>query len=485
MNRAPEGGAPPGSRVELRHIGLALGIGVFTLLRLLPAPAGMAPEAWAVAALVVLMAIFWFTEALPIAATAMLPFVLLPLLGIASTREVAGEYYSPIIFLVLGGAIVAVAVEKYGLHRRIALGLARRSPASLAGVLAAFMGATALISTLISNTATTLIMMPVALALLAALPGVVGEEAERRFAPVLILGVAYAANIGGLATLVASPTNAIAAGIIERSVGLKITFLDWALFGVPLAIVSLPVAMAGLMLVGRVANARLDPRPLLDAIGRPGPLSEAQRRLIPLMGLLLFGWLVLPFLKAPLGLEAVDDAMVAIVVALLLFLVPAGRGERPLLEWSDTKRVPWDVLLLFGGGLALATFIADSGLADWLGTQLSAFAQLPTWALAMMAVAIMLLVTEFASNVATASAFMPVVAAVAMETGVDPLPLVMAAALAPTWGFMMPAGTGPNAIAFSTGRVPIRQMIGTGFLLDLAGIPLIVGTCFVVAALIG
>jgi sodium-dependent dicarboxylate transporter 2/3/5 len=485
VNHNPDGRQAARSGWQLRHIGLLLGVLAFAVLRLLPPPAGMPPEAWAVAALVILMAIFWFTEALPIAATAMLPFVVLPLLGIASTREVASQYYSPIIFLVLGGAIVAVAVEKYGLHRRIALGLAARSPASLAGVLAAFMAATALISTLISNTATTLIMMPVAIALLAALPGVVGEDAERRFAPVLILGVAYAANIGGLATLVASPTNAIAAGIIERSLGLRITFLDWALFGVPLAIVSLPIAIGALMMVGRVANAPLDPRPLLDAIGRPGPLTGPQRRLIPLLGLLLFGWLVLPFLKAPLGLEAVDDAMVAIIVALLLFIVPAGRGEGPILAWSDTKRVPWDVLLLFGGGLALATFIADSGLADWLGTQLSGFAQLPPWALAMIAVAIMLLVTEFASNVATASAFMPVVAAVAMETGVNPLPLMMAAALAPTWGFMMPAGTGPNAIAFSTGRVPIRQMIGTGFLLDLAGIPLIVGTCFIVAALIG
>ncbi|MFN3590834.1 MAG: SLC13 family permease, partial [Thermaurantiacus sp.] len=279
-------------------------------------------------------------------------------------------------------------------------------------------------------------------------------------------------------------TNAIAAGIIERSLGLRVTFLDWALFGVPLAIVSLPVTIGALMLVGRVANTRLDPRPLLDAIGKPGPLTGPQRRLIPLLGLLLFGWLVLPFFKAPLGLEAVDDAMVAIIVALLLFVVPAGGGG-PILKWADTKRVPWDVLLLFGGGLALATFIADSGLADWLGTQLSGFAQLPPWALAMIAVAIMLLVTEFASNVATASAFMPVVAAVAVETGVNPLPLMMAAALAPTWGFMMPAGTGPNAIAFSTGRVPIRQMIGTGFILDLAGIPLIVGTCFLVAALLG
>jgi sodium-dependent dicarboxylate transporter 2/3/5 len=467
----------------LRTAGLVLGGGAFLLLRLLPAPPGLPEAGWAVAALVLLMAILWFTEALPIAATAMLPFVVLPLMGVASAREVAGTYYSPIIFLVLGGAIVAVAVEKYGLHRRVALAIAHRSPASLAGILMAFMAATALVSTLISNTATTLIMMPVALALLAAIPGLVEEEREWRFAPVLILGIAYAANIGGLATLVASPTNAIAAGIAERALGLKIDFLTWAAFGVPLALLSLPVAAFALMKVGRLASVPLDTVPLMAAIGERTPLTGPQKRLLPLLVLLLAGWLVLPFFKAPLGLEAVDDAMVAIAVSLLLFVVPAGRDEGPLLAWADTKRVPWDVLLLFGGGLALATAIADSGLADWMGGRLGAFADLPPWALAAMAVLIMLLVTEFASNVATASAFMPVVAAVATKTGADPLPLIMAAALAPTWGFMMPAGTGPNAIAFSTGRVPIRQMIATGFLLDLLGVPLIVGVSFLVASL--
>ncbi len=468
--------------LALRGFGLLIGLAAFLTLRGLPAPPGLAPDGWAVAALVVLMAVFWFTEALPIAATAMLPFVALPLMGVASTREVAGTYYSPIIFLVLGGAIVAVAIEKYGLHRRVALAIAHRSPASLAGILIAFMAATALVSTLISNTATTLIMMPVALALLAALPGLVAEERERRFQPVLVLGVAYAANIGGLATLVASPTNAIAAGIIERTLGLKVDFLTWAAFGVPLMLASLPLAALVLMKMGRLSSARLDTAPLMAAIGERGDMTSPERRLVPLLLLLLAGWLVLPLFKAALGLEAVDDAMVAIAVSLLLFVVPAGGGRGPLLDWADTKRVPWDVLLLFGGGLALATAIADSGLAGWMGARLAGFADLPPWALALIAVAIMLLVTEFASNVATASAFMPVVAAVAAETGANPLPLMMAAALAPTWGFMMPAGTGPNAIAFSTGRVPIRQMIATGFVLDVLGVPLIVGVAFLVAA---
>ncbi len=478
MNRARDARATAGPALRLpplRTVGLLSGLLLFLLLRLAPAPTGLAETGWAVAALVVLMAVFWFTEALPIAATALLPFVLLPLMGVASSTEVAAGYYSPIIFLVLGGAIVATAVERHGLHRRVALAIAERSPATTAGVLFAFMGATALVSTLVSNTATALIMMPVALALLGAISGTASAEAERRFAAVLVLGIAYAANIGGLATLVASPTNAIAAGIIGRSAGIEVSFLDWAAFGVPLALVSLPIAAWVLMRVGRMRSVRLDPERLFEAIGQPGPLSQAQKRLLPLLVLLLFGWVVLPFLKAPLGLAAVDDAMVAVAVSLLLFLVPAGPGKGPLLSWADTKRVPWDVLLLFGGGLALASAIADSGLAAWMGTRLAAFAELPPFALAMLAVAVMLLVTEFASNVATASAFMPVVAAVAVTAGAEPLPLLMAAALAPTWGFMMPAGTAPNAIALATGRVPIRQMIGTGFVLDLVGIPLIAG----------
>lgn len=452
-------------------------------MRLIPAPEGMPPDAWGVAALAVLMAILWFTEALPIAATATLPFLLLPLMRISTPDAVAATYWSPTLFLVLGGAIFALAIERAGLHTRIALAITRAAPPSPRGLLFGFMAATAFVSMFVSNTATALIMMPVALALIASSDKTLDPADADRFAIATVLAIAYAANIGGLGTLVGSPTNAIAADIIYRTLELKIDFLTWAMFGIPIVAVAVPAAAALLITVYKVPATGLDRATIAGALGTRGPLSADERRLIPLFGLLLFGWILLPLLKKPLGLPPIEDGMVAIAVALLLFLIPSEKGGT-LLSWHDTKRVPWDILLLFGGGLALASAITESGLAAWLGEQKAVLGGLPLWLLATILVTIIVIVTEFASNVATASGFIPVVAAVVLATGADPLLLAMPAALASSWGFMMPAGTGPNAIAFGTGRVPIRTMITTGFAMNLIGIPLIVGVCFAVAAVI-
>jgi len=465
---------------RLASLGLALAL--FAVLRMLPPPEGLAPEGWAVAALAIFMAMLWFTEALPISATAMLPFLLLPLMGVSTPDKVASSYWSPTIFLVLGGAIFALAVERSGLHRRIALGITRAAPPNPRGLMFGFMAATALVSMFVSNTATALIMMPVALALIAGSETALGPGKSAGFATAMVLAIAYAANIGGLGTLVGSPTNAVAADIVYRSLGLKIDFLTWASFGIPVVAVALPAA--ALLLIGmfKVPRTGLDRAMVASALGTPGPLSTDERRLLPLLGLLLAGWILLPLVKKPLGLPPIEDGMVAVFVALLLFLVPSEKGGS-LLDWSDTKRVPWDILLLFGGGLALAAAITDSGLAAWLADQKAALGGLPLWALAAALVIMIVIVTEFASNVATASGFMPVIAAVILATGADPLLLAMPAALASSWGFMMPAGTGPNAIAFGTGLVPIRKMIQAGFLMNLIGVPLIVGICFAVASL--
>lgn len=466
------------------HAILLIGTLLFAATRLIPPPGGLSAEAWGVASVGALMALFWLTEALPLAMTATLPFLLLPVMGVMGAGDVAELYWSPIIFLVFGGALLAIAIEEHGLHRRLAIAIARRAPPSPRGLLTSFIAATAIVSMFVSNTATTLIMMPVALGLLAAVGEGEGSRTGTGFAPALVLGVAYAASIGGLGTLVGSPTNAIAAGIAQRSLGLELDFLTWAAFGIPLVLIAIPLTALILIALFRVPRGQLDRAAVAEAMGHQGPLNTDQKRLIPIFALAVIGWVLLPLLQAPLGLPKIDDGIVAVGAALLLFIVPSAKGGT-LLKWrSHGPRVPWDILLLFGGGLALAGAITDSGLAAWIGVQLQALKGLEPWMLALVVVLVVVIVTEFASNVAAASAFMPVVAAVAMETGTAPLPLVMAAAFAASWGFMMPAGTGPNAIAFATDRVSIRQMVSAGALIDLMGVPLMVGISLLVAALL-
>ena len=463
-----------------RRAGLFAGLAIFAAMCALPAPDGMTGEAWVVAALTFLMATWWMTQAVPLTATALLPFLILPMAGVMTAGETAGEYYSPILFLILGGAFLALAIERAGLHRRLALAITGLAGGSAPGLLLAFMVATALLSMLISNTSATLIMIPIALAVLAA--GKVGEGQTSGFAGALVMGIAFAASIGGLGTLVGSPTNAIAAGLIERTLRVRIDFVTWLAFGLPIVVVGVPVAAAILLGVQRVGRDGFDGRAARAAIGVSGPWTSVERRLVPVVALVVAGWLALPALKPLLPEGALTDGSVAILGGLALFVIPDGTG-RPLLEWKEADRAPWGVILLFGGGLALAAGIIESGLADWLGTALEPLRAVPVWLIAVALVALVILVTEFASNVATASGIMPVVASLILATGVDPVLLAMPAAMAASWGFMLPSGTGPNAIAWSTGHIALPRMLGAGLLLDLAGLPLIIGGVWLVAAI--
>jgi solute carrier family 13 (sodium-dependent dicarboxylate transporter), member 2/3/5 len=270
------------------------GLALFVLMLFLPAPEGMKPDAWTVAALVVLMAAWWMTEALPLTATALLPFVVLPFTGALTASEVAGTYFSPILFLVLGGAFIALAIERTGLHRRLALAVLTRSGKSTGSLLFAFMLATALLSMIVSNTATALIMMPIALAVLAA--GGTMEGDTNGLSGALPLGIAFAATIGGLGTLVGSPTNAIAAGLIERATGWNISFVTWAMFGLPIVALALPLCWLILMKVQQVAAYSFDARDARTAIGEAASWSSAEKRLVPIVALVVIAWVLLPLL---------------------------------------------------------------------------------------------------------------------------------------------------------------------------------------------
>jgi len=463
------------------RIGFFVGLAGFVLTFLLPAPGGMPPPAWPTAGLVWWMAVWWMTEALPLYATAFLPFVVLPLLGVADANKAAAAYYSPIMFLFIGGAFLALSIERTGLHRRLALAILSRAGNTPWRVLLAVMAATALLSSINSNTSTALIMMPMALAMLAA--GGVQPGETKGIAGALPMGIAFAANIGGFGTIVGTPTNAIGVGLIEKSVGVKIGFAEWSLYGVPMVLLGVPLAAWIIARVQRLQDESFDPAAARAAIAGASEWTSPEKRLVPVVVLALLAWLSQPLLEPLFPKGALTDGTIAAIAGLTLFVLPDGTG-RPMLVWQEANRAPWDVVLMFGGGLSLAMGMGDSGLADWLGQKLLPLSAVPLPVLALVLVGFVVIITEFASNVACATGIMPVVAALVVALGADPILLALPAAIAASWGFMLPAGTGPNAIAWATGHIALPRVLKAGFLLDVAGIFLIVGVIWGVAAIV-
>jgi sodium-dependent dicarboxylate transporter 2/3/5 len=451
---------------------------LFTLLS--AAPGGMPDLAWPAAGLVWWMATWWMSEAMPLSATALLPFIVLPLTGVSDASKTAAAYYSPTMFLFLGGAFLALAIERTGLHRRLALAILARAGHSNWQLLLAVMAATATISMFISNTSTALIMMPMALAMLASGGIKAGEQGG--IAGALPMGVAFAATLGGYGTIVGTPTNAIAVALLNKSLGVEITFLEWSAYGVPLVLLSVPLAA---WIIGRVQNIAadsFDPAAARAAIHLPSGWTTPEKRLAPVFLLTVLAWVSMPLLKPLFPAGGLDDGTVAAIAGLCLFFLPDGTG-RPLLNWDEANRAPWAVILMFGGGLALAMGMTESGLATWLGQMLLPLRAVPLPIVALVLVAFVVVVTEFASNIAAASGIMPVVGALVLALGADPILLALPAALAASWGFMLPAGTGPNALAWSTGHIALPKVLKAGFQLDLAGVFLMVGVVWVIARL--
>ncbi len=466
-----------------RGIGFVFGALALLAASLLPPPPGLSREGFVVAGLTVLMAAWWMTEALPLTVTALMPFLVLPFAGVSSATDTAATYYSDILFLLLGGAFIALAIERTGLHRRLATGILRLagSNAGPQGLLLAFMLAAGLLSMLISNTSTALIMMPMALAVL---EGGRAEPGEMHgLSGALPMGIAFAASIGGLGTIVGSPTNAIAVGLIDGALGYRIGFAEWMAYGVPLVLIGIPLAAVIVGRVQKVASVPFDSAAAHAAIAAHHAWTLPEKRLVPLVAITFFLWLSQIWIEPLLPNGSLTDGTIAIAASIALFLLPDGTG-RPLLTWAEADRAPWGVIMMFGGGLALAAGMGASGLADWLGQELLPLRAAPLVIVALALVALVVVVTEFASNVATASAIIPVVASLAVALGTDPMLLAMPAAIAASWGFMLPSGTGPNAIAWATGRIRIGAMVRAGLILDILGIALIVAVAWAIRTVI-
>jgi sodium-dependent dicarboxylate transporter 2/3/5 len=472
--------------------GFWLGVALFVGMLVIGPPDGLSIAGWRTAAVTVLMAAWWFTEAVPVTLTGSLPFLLLPVLGVAKPDAVAGLYMSPVLFLVLGGALIGLAFEKWDLHRRMALAVVARAGAEPGKLLFAIMVVTAFISMWVNNSATTVMMLPIATATLVAVTRTLGtanpDPDETRFASALVLSIAYASNIGGFSTPIGTPVNPIVIGILDKNLGLQITFLEWLVFGVPLMLVALPVTWWLLRVAFPFRMQAGSAESIAAAIGKTSPMGTPEHRVLAVVAITSAAWVMLPLLEKLL--PGLTDAGIAIAAALALAVIPSGERTTPsrgrfLIEWSDARQAPWYLILLLGGGLALADAVVKSGLSAWLGDSTQAVAGLPLGLLVLVVAAMCILVTECASNVATASIFMPIAATLAMAGHHDPVVVSLAAGLAASWGFANPAGTSSNAMVFATGKVRVADMLRAGLLVDLAGAVLIAVTCALIVPRMG
>jgi sodium-dependent dicarboxylate transporter 2/3/5 len=461
---------PPASVTPAARIGLWLGPLWILLTLVIPAPAGMSPEAWACVGLALLMATWWATEAIPIPVTSLLPIILVPALGIGKIGPTTAEYGNPIIFLFLGGFLLGIAMQRWNLHRRIALKVLLLMGQKPQRQIAGFMIATGFISMWVSNTATATMMLPIGMSVVSLLGTEHDEKEVARYATALLLAIAYSASIGGIATLIGTPPNALLAGYLSSSHGINIGFAQWMIIGLPVSVAMMVVAWWWLTRTGFRLDAGQDGEQILhDELATLGAMSKAEQRVAIVFVLAALAWIARPLLNDA-GITWLSDTGIALIGGVALFLIPSSvQAHVPLLGWDDAKNLPWGVLLLFGGGLALANAIEVSGLAEWIAGQLGIFGGMPTLLLVGIVVLVIIFLTEVTSNTATAAAFLPLLGALAVSINADPLLITVPAAIAASCAFMMPVATPPNAIVFATGHLKIQSMIRAGLFLNIAG----------------
>lgn len=467
----------PSAPSKAARIGLILGPIWVIVTQMMPPPVGMEAPAWHCVGLALLLATWWATEAIPIPATSLLPIPLAPALGIADLKGTAASYANPTIFLFLGGFLLGIAMQRWNLHRRIALRILDVVGQKPKQQVAGFMLATGFISMWVSNTATAIMMLPIGMSVVSLFANADHDEVKR-YATALLLAIAYSASIGGIATLIGTPPNAILAGYLSSEQNIELGFAQWMVVGLPVSIAMMAVAWWWLTRGG--FDLKLDEgdgNVIHDELSKLGPISPAETRVGIVFLLAALAWITRPLLN-DWGIEWLSDTSVALLAGVALFLIPSGNERyRPLLVWEDARDLPWGILLLFGGGLALAGNISGSGLADWIANQLSVFGTLPLLLLIGAIVLVIIFLTELTSNTATAAAFLPLLGALAMSLDVGPLLITVPAAIAASCAFMMPVATPPNAIVFATGHMRIQSMIQAGFFLNVAGTVLVTLIC--------
>lgn len=461
-----------------QKIGLILGPVVFAITLRFFHPEGLSHEANAVLASTLWIAVWWITEAIPIAVTALLPIVLFPLSGGLAITETTGAFGHKYVFLYMGGFIIAIAIEKWNLHRRIALNIINIIGTNIRYIILGFMVATAFLSMWISNTATSVMMLPIGMAIIKQLkdnPATAADE-NRIFGKSLMLAIAYSASIGGIATLIGTPPNLVLAGVVKETYNYEITFSQWFMFGFPISIVLLIICWNYLTKTAfsfkqqQFPGGKTEIKKLLTNLGA---FSYQEKTVAVIFALTAFAWITRSFLLEKL-FPAIDDTIIAIVFSLVLFIVPAKNERREkLICWQDAVKLPWGIIILFGGGMALAKGFKDSGLALWLGSQMTTLENLPVFLIILLLIAAVNFLTEITSNLATTAMLLPVLAPMALSVDIHPLVLMTAAAVAASCAFMLPVATPPNAVVFGSGYLRIPDMVSKGFLMNIISILLL------------
>lgn len=482
----------PGSFTKRQLTGLVTGPLLFLLVLLAPVPEGLSPEGARVAAVALLMACFWIAETVPIPATAILPIFLFPLLKVMPTDEVTLAFGNDILFLFMGGFLIAIAMQRWRLHRRIALNVILRVGNSPDRLVMGFMLSTAFLSMWISNSATAMMMIPVAMAVIEQTRvdrglGEFREGEDDPFAVALLLSIAYSASIGGIATLVGTPPNAIFIGILDSLYGLSIGFVDWMKLALPVSVVMLALCWFILtrMLFDMGRYADLDSqgarRHIETELDKLGLISSEERRVAVVFSCVALAWIGRGLFK-PEFLSMVADSAIAMTGAFILFLLPRGEGKPgKVLDWNTAKGIPWDVIVLMGGGFALAEGFGATGLTEWLAVQLEVLGGVPVFLMILLVVLCVTFLTEMTSNAATATLFIPVMGALAVSMDLHPLTLMVPAAIASSLAFMLPVATPPNAIVFGSHMIPIGQMVRAGIWLNLLGALVVSLLCYLFA----
>ncbi len=464
--------------LKSKNIGLILGPILFILVLIFFKPTGLSKQGVAVLASTLWIAIWWITEAIPIAATSLLPIILFPLTGALDLETTTGSFGHRYIFLYIGGFMLAVAIERWNLHRRIALNVIKLIGTNIKSIILGFMVATAGLSMWISNTATSVMMLPIGMAIVAQLKDnpSTKENETNIFGKALMLAIAYSASIGGVATLIGTPPNLVLAGIVQELYGIEITFARWIFFGLPISILLLFICWYYLTNYAfsftqkTFPGGREEIDRQLEAIGL---ISYEEKMVLTVFVATAVAWISRSFILAKL-IPAIDDTIIAIIAAMALFIIPASKDKnRKIINWKEAVKIPWGILLLFGGGLALAAGFKDSGLAEWIGSQMTLLNGVSLIVLLLILVASINFLTEITSNLATTAMMLPILAPMALAIDVHPYLLMIGATVAASCAFMLPVATPPNAVVFGSGYLKIPDMVKTGIWMNLISIVLL------------